>query len=78
MGDGIGAGAITEDTQKALLKLQQQSTSVTSEVQDLDDLDVADLVADFHARLNNNDTKKTSQRLIRTQVPQKTQREATN
>ena len=38
MGDGIGAGAITEDTQKALLKLQQQSTSVTSEVQDLDDL----------------------------------------
>ena len=63
MGDGIGAGAITEDTQKALLKLQQQSTSVTSEVQDLDDLDVADLVADFHARLNNNDTKKTSQRV---------------
>jgi large subunit GTPase 1 len=63
MGDGVGAGAITEDTQKALLKLQQQSTNVTSEVQDLDDLDVADLVADFHARLNNNDTKKTSQRV---------------
>ena len=63
MGDGIGAGAITEDTQKALLKLQQQSTSVNAEVQDLDDLDVADLVADFHARLNNNDTKKTSQRV---------------
>ena len=33
------------------------------EVQDLDDLDVADLVADFHARLNNGDMKKTSQRV---------------
>jgi large subunit GTPase 1 len=65
MGDGIGAGAISEETQKALLQLQTKSTtkSATSEVQDLDDLDVADLVADFHARLNGGDMKKPSQRV---------------
>jgi len=65
MGDGIGAGAISEETQKALLQLQTKATtkSATSEVQDLDDLDVADLVADFHARLNGGDMKKPSQRV---------------
>jgi large subunit GTPase 1 len=65
MGDGIGAGAISEETQKALLQLQTKSTtkSATPEVQDLDDLDVADLVADFHARLNGGDMKKPSQRV---------------
>jgi len=65
MGDGIGAGAISEETQKALLQLQTKSTtkSDTPEVQDLDDLDVADLVADFHARLNGGDMKKPSQRV---------------
>ena len=65
MGNGIGAGAISEETQKALLQLQTKSTtkSATPEVQDLDDLDVADLVADFHARLNGGDMKKPSQRV---------------
>lgn len=65
MGDGIGAGAISEETQKALLQLQTKSTtkSDTPEVQDLDDLDVADLVADFHARLNGGDMKKPSRRV---------------
>ena len=65
MGDGIGAGAITEDSQKALIKLQQQSASAdaTSKTQDLDDIDLADLVADFHARLNDDDPKKVSRRV---------------
>jgi len=58
MGDGVGAGAIAEVSVHALFKLQNGKEDVL----DLDDLDIADLVADFHARVGN-DTKKNSQRI---------------